>query len=72
MQEQWKIFRYLKDDKHPYASKWEVSNLGRIKRDGEMLDMERRNFHLSEGKQKTAGGYIWKYKEDKWYEKDSH
>lgn len=30
----WKIFRNLKDVKHPYASCWEVSNYGRIKRDG--------------------------------------
>ena len=34
MTEQWKIFRNLKDQKHPYASIWEVSNLGNIKRDG--------------------------------------
>ncbi|MDE5758230.1 MAG: HNH endonuclease [Allobaculum sp.] len=30
----WKTFKHAKDKKHPYASKWEVSNFGRIKRDG--------------------------------------
>lgn len=40
MQEQWKIFRNLKDDKHPYASIWEVSNYGNIKRDGEIVELQ--------------------------------
>ena len=38
MRETWKTFRDLKDKKHPYASKWEVSNKGRIKRDGELVE----------------------------------
>ena len=38
MKEEWKTFRYLKDKKHPYASKWEVSNKGRIKRDGQIVE----------------------------------
>lgn len=38
MEEQWKIFRNKKDKKHPYASIWEVSNLGRIKRDGNIVN----------------------------------
>lgn len=38
MKEEWKIFRDLKDKKHPYASTWEVSNKGRIKRDGKIVE----------------------------------
>lgn len=38
MLEEWKIFRNLKDNKHPYASIWEVSNLGNIKRDGVLVN----------------------------------
>lgn len=40
MNEIWKVFRYLYDDQHPYASKWEVSNLGRIKRDGKIIELK--------------------------------
>ncbi len=40
MEEQWKIFRNLKDNKHPYASIWEVSNFGRIKRDGQIIEVK--------------------------------
>lgn len=36
--EEWKIFRNLKDKKHPYASVWEISNYGRVKRDGTLVD----------------------------------
>ena len=36
--EQWKVFRNLKDKKHPYASIWEVSSWGRIKRDGQIIE----------------------------------
>lgn len=38
--EEWKIFRNLKDDKHPYASVWEISNLGNVKRDGEIVNLK--------------------------------
>ena len=38
MGEKWKTFRDLKDKKHPYASKWEVSDEGRIKRDGQYIE----------------------------------
>ena len=38
MVEEWKVFRFRRDDKHPYASKWEVSNLGRVKRDGKIIE----------------------------------
>ena len=37
MEEKWKVFRNLKDAKHPYASIWEVSSYGRIKRDGKIF-----------------------------------
>lgn len=37
MEEKWKVFRNLKDKKHPYASIWEVSSYGRIKRDGKII-----------------------------------
>lgn len=40
MDEIWKTFRHRVDKRHPYASKWEVSNKGRIKRDGEIVDPE--------------------------------
>ena len=33
----WKIFRHKVDEKHPYASVWEVSNRGNIKRDGVII-----------------------------------
>lgn len=36
--EVWKVFRDKRDKKHPYASIWEVSNLGRIKRDGVIVE----------------------------------
>lgn len=36
--EEWKVFRDLRDKKHPYASVWEVSTYGRIKRDGEIVN----------------------------------
>lgn len=32
--EEWAVFKNAKDKKHPYASCWEVSNRGNIKRDG--------------------------------------
>ena len=35
--EVWRIFRNLKDKNHPYASVWEVSSYGRIKRDGQIV-----------------------------------
>lgn len=35
--EEWRIFRNLKDKKHPYASCWEISNKGRVKRDGAII-----------------------------------
>ena len=38
MEEQWKVFRNKKDDKHPYAAVWEVSNFGNIKRDGKVVN----------------------------------
>lgn len=38
--EKWKIFRNLKDKKHPYASIWEISSCGRIKRDGIIIEPE--------------------------------
>ena len=38
--EEWKVFRHLKDEKHPYASKWEVSTEGRIKRDGKIVELK--------------------------------
>ena len=38
--EQWKIFRDLKDKNHPYASTWEVSTLGNIKRDGQIVELK--------------------------------
>ena len=40
MREIWKVFRDLKDDKHPYASTWEVSNLGNIKRDKKIVELK--------------------------------
>lgn len=40
MKEDWKIFRNKQDDKHPYASIWEVSNFGRIKRDGVIQELK--------------------------------
>ena len=40
MKEQWKVFRNLKDNKHPYASIWEVSNFGKIKRDGQIIEVK--------------------------------
>lgn len=36
--EEWKIFRCLVDKNHPYASTWEVSNHGRIRRDGKIIE----------------------------------
>lgn len=38
MNEEWKIFRNRRDKRHPYASIWEVSNMGRIKRDGKIIE----------------------------------
>ena len=40
MIEEWKVFRHLIDEKHPYASKWEISNLGNVKRDGMIVDLK--------------------------------
>lgn len=40
MEEKWVVFRNLKDKKHPYASIWEVSTYGRIKRDGVIINPE--------------------------------
>lgn len=34
----WKVFRNLKDKKHPYASVWEVSTEGQIRRDGIIIE----------------------------------
>ena len=44
MEEQWIIFRDLKDDKHPYASTWEVSNFGNIKRNGKLVELKINNW----------------------------
>lgn len=30
MEEIWKVFKNRKDKKHPHASVWEISNLGRV------------------------------------------
>lgn len=35
--EVWAVFKNAKDKKHPYASCWEVSNKGNIKRDGAII-----------------------------------
>jgi hypothetical protein len=35
--EEWVVFKNAKDKNHPYASCWEVSNKGRIKRDGKIV-----------------------------------
>lgn len=40
MEEQWKVFRNKKDKKHPYASVWEVSTFGNIKRDEKIVDLQ--------------------------------
>lgn len=40
MNEVWKVFRNKKDKRHPYASVWEVSNKGRIKRDGNLVELK--------------------------------
>lgn len=37
MDEIWKVFKDSKDKKHPYASTWEVSNTGLIKRNGVVI-----------------------------------
>ena len=44
MKEIWKVFRDLKDDKHPYASTWEISTLGNVKRDGELVELKINNW----------------------------
>jgi len=43
MEEKWVVFRNLKDEKHPYASIWEVSNFGNIRRDGENVELKINN-----------------------------
>lgn len=35
--EKWVVFKNAKDIRHPYASCWEISNRGRVKRDGEII-----------------------------------
>lgn len=43
MEEIWRVFKNKKDKKHPYASTWEVSNLGRVRRDGEIVSLKINN-----------------------------
>lgn len=40
MKEIWKTFRNLKDGKHPYASIWEISSFGNVKRDGTIITLK--------------------------------
>lgn len=40
MEEIWKVFKDKRDRNHPYASIWEVSNLGNIKRDGKIIPLK--------------------------------
>lgn len=40
MEEQWKVFKDKRDKRHPYASVWEVSSLGNIKRNGELVNLK--------------------------------
>ena len=38
MIEEWKIYKCKKDKNHPYASVWEISSYGRVKRDGVIIE----------------------------------
>lgn len=67
MIEEWKIYKCKKDKNHPYASVWEISSYGRVKRDaefpsvleaGEICGIWKGGIStVLHGKQKTAGGY---------------
>ena len=39
MIEEWKIYKCKKDKNHPYASVWEISSYGRVKREGGLSKM---------------------------------